>query len=497
MAENDTAVAENEGDVAVAEQEQPSRMDLSVEVTEVGPCRKHVRVVIPRSEIDAVYDDAVSEFASQAAVPGFRAGKVPASLVRKKFKDELGDQVKQNLLLQSLEQVSEEQDLDPINEPSLDVEALEVPEEGDFEYEFDVEVRPDFALPQYKGLSIARPTREITDADVDAYLAEYLDQYSELEDAEGPVAEGQSVVADVVFKQGEKQINRFENLIFKTRPTIQFADGEITDFDKLVIGKNVGDSVETTFTVSLEAPRIELRGEKLTATFTIEGVKTIVAPELDDEFLDRVGVESEEELRDQMYSNLERQLTYQERQKTREQVLEKIAESAKWDLPEELVEKQTENAMRREILEMQQAGFTTAQIRARENDLRQRAISITRKNLKEHFVLDRIADEENLEVSNSALEQEILIMALQSGENPRRVRSRLIKSGVIENLRAQMRERMAVDVILQSADFKDVEAEPIVEAGVDAIGRFVCPVGGAAATQAAAEEEDENDDSDA
>ena len=474
MAENDPAVADDEGNVAVAEAPKSDRMDLTVEVTDVGPCRKHVRVVISRDEVEAVFDDAVSEFADQAAVPGFRAGKVPPALVRKKFKDELKDQVKQNLLLQSLEQVSDEQDLDPINEPDLDVEALEIPEDGDFEYEFDVEVRPEFDLPQYKGLKIERPVREISDEDVDAYLEQYLEQYNTLEDSDGPVSAGQSVVANAVFKHADKQINRFEDLIVKTRPTVRFADGEITDFAENFEGKSVGDSVETDFTVSLEAPRIELRGETLQATFQITGIRASVAPELDEEFFERVGVESEAELRDLMYSNLERQLTYQERQKTREQVLEKISESASWDLPEELVQKQTDNALRREVLEMQQAGFTSSQIRARENDLKQQAITITRKNLKEHFVLDRIADAEDIEVTNSELEYEIAVMAIQSGENPRRVRSRLIKTGVIENLRAQVRERKAVDVILESADFVDVDADPIVEADVEAISRVVC-----------------------
>lgn len=489
MAENETTVAEDEGGVAVATEEEKSRMDLRVEVTEVGPCRKHVRVIIPRSEVDAIYDDAVEEFAGQAAVPGFRAGKVPAALVRRKFKDELTDQVKQNLLLQSLEQVSEEQELDPINEPDLDVEALDIPDEGDFEYEFDVEVRPEFDLPQYKGLKIERPVRDISDEDVDAYLAQYLDQYSTLVDAEGAVEAGNSVVADLVFKHGDKQINRFEGVVMKVRPTVRFTDGEIAGFDEAVVGKSAGDEVTVDFVVSLEASRVDFRGETLTATVTISEVKSVEAPELTDEFFERLGVESVAELRDFMYSNLERQVTYEERQKTRAQVLEKIGESATWDLPEELVEKQTENAMRREVLEMQQAGFTSTQIRARENDLRQRAISMTRQNLKEHFVLDRIADEENIEVTNSELEYEIAYMAVQSGENPRRVRSRLIKTGVIENLRAQIRERKAVDVILGAADFVDVEAEPVVEADVEAISRTVCPPAGVSASDEESEVE--------
>lgn len=492
MADNESTAVEDDGGVAVVDAPESPKMELEVEVTEVGPCRKHVRVVIPRAEIEDALNDAVDELAGQASVPGFRAGKVPPALVRKKFKSEIEDQVKQNLLLQSLEQVSEENELDPINEPDLDVEALEIPEEGDFEYEFDVEVRPEFALPQYKGLKIERPVAEVSDDDVDAYMAQYLEQYSTLEDADGAIESGQSITISGEFTSGDKQVSKFENLRVRVRPTLRFADGEVSDFEKLVTGKAAGDSVETGVSVSMEAQRVEMRGESLTLKATIGGISSVVPPVLDAEFLERVGVESEAELRDLMYSNLERQSTYGERQKTREQVLEKIGESATWDLPEELVEKQTDNAMRREVLEMQQAGFTSDQIRARENDLRQRAISMTRQNLKEHFVLDRVAEEEGIEVTNSELETEIAMMALQAGENPRRVRARLIKTGVIENLRAQIRERKAVDVILGAADFVDVEGEPVVEASVEAVSRLICPpVGTAPAIEDEASDDDE------
>jgi len=187
-------------------------------------------------------------------------------------------------------------------------------------------------------------------------------------------------------------------------------------------------------------------------------------------------LESEEDLRKEIQDTLERQVTYQQRQSARAQVLEKITDSADWELPEDLVLRQVENALRREILEMQQAGFTTQQIRVRENELRQRAISTTRQALKEHFVLDRIAAEEEIEVTPADIEAEVYLMALQRGENPRRVRARLNKSGMIENLEAQIFERKAVDIVLDRAQYEDVEMEPPAEDRVEAVPRSICGV---------------------
>ena len=456
-----------------------ARMNLDVTVEDVGPCRKHVRVTVPQDDVSAMYDIAVGEVADTQAVPGFRAGRVPPSLIRRKFRRELEDQVKQVILLRSLEQVSEEQNLDPINEPDLDVADLEVPEDEPFTYEFDVEVRPEFDLPQYVGMKIRRPVREITDADVDAHLEQYVEQYAELVDSDEPAAAGDVVLASIVFSRDDKKLSEIDSGGFRIRKTLRFQDAELEGFDDLMAGAKPGDERSALVSISQEAPRVDLRNEQIEAVFTVEKVQRLQKPAMDEEFLDRAGVESEDELRDMMWNSLERQVTYRQRQETRKQVIDSLVEAADWDLPEELVRKQTDNALRRELLEMQQAGFTVDQIRARENDLRRNAITMTRRNLKEHFVLDRIAEEEVIEVSDAELEQEIHIMAMQTGENVRRVRSRLQKTGVVENLRAQIRERKAVDIILGGADFEDVEQPLDNDPDVFAISRLVAPLGGA------------------
>ena len=211
----------------------------------------------------------------------------------------------------------------------------------------------------------------------------------------------------------------------RIRPVLRFQDGELTGFDKLMDGVKPDDVREADLTVSMESENVAMRGETVHAAFTVLDVKRLVAPALDEEFLSRIGLESEEVLRNRVRERLERQVTYEQRQATRQQVLAKITESADWELPEDLVRKQVDNALRREVLEMQQAGFSPREIRAKENELRQQSLTMTRKNLKEHFVLDRIAEEEKIEVTPQDIDVEITVMALQSGENPRRVRARL------------------------------------------------------------------------
>jgi trigger factor len=214
-----------------------------------------------------------------------------------------------------------------------------------------------------------------------------------------------------------------------------------------------------------------MRGENVTVTFSVTEVQHLRVPEIDKEFCERLGASSEEELDGMLKSSVSRQMEYSQRQETRRQVLDKITASADWDLPESLVRQQTENALRREILEMSQAGFTREQIMVRENQIRQDALVTTRQALKEHFVLDKIATKEGIECEQSDIDRELLMMSFQSGEPVRRIRARMAKSGMIDNLEAQLRERKAVDFILEKATFEEVPRKP-VEKNEQASARF-------------------------
>lgn len=484
-----TEDAEPQSEEAAAEQTR--ELSLVVKVTDSGPCRKHLQITVPRADIDWFYEQELDGLIDSAVVPGFRAGHVPQKLVERRFKKELADQVRQKILVQSLDQVAREQKIDPINEPEIDVANLVIPEEGDFEYEFSVEVRPQFDLPNYKGLSISRPVREISDADVARAQTRFLQQYGTLEEREGPAQAGDWIQVSGEFRRDGRPIGSFPRSGVVILPKLRFQDAELNGFDQLMVGVTKGESRETNVTVSNEATNLELRGEQVQVTFHVHDVMVRKIPELDTKFLTRLGFEDEDELKSAVRSALERQLKHEQRQAARRQVVEQITESATWELPDGAVRRQVENAMRRDILEMQQAGYTVQEIRSRENALRQKAISSTRQALKEHFVLDKIATAENIQVSDADLDHEIRVMADQLGENPRRVRARMRRSGMIENLEAEVRERMAIDVIFDSATYTDVPTPAKHDDDTEAISVSVC---GDTAAPVAAEGDGEDEE---
>lgn len=474
-----------------AAEEAEFKLKLNVDIQEAGPCRKHVNVTVSRADLDHYYGEVMGELETTAEVKGFRVGHVPRELLAKRFKKEMTNQVKQKVLMDSLEQLESDKMLDPINQPDIDIESLEIPDEGDFVYSFEVEVRPQFDIPEYTGLTIEKPVKEVTEEDVDRYQTRFLSQFGDYEKHAGPSQEGDFLRLDGEFFFGDRPIRRMTGQRVQLKPVLRFQDAELSNFGELMQGVAVGDSREVDLVVSQDAESIEMRGETVHAKLTVREIERHIPPELNKTFLDEIGVESVEDMRGKVRDTLERQVRYEQRQSTREQVLDKITESATWELPEDLVRKQVENALRREILEMQQAGFTRQQIIARENELRQNALSNTTEALKQHFVLDKIATKENIEVSNQEIELEIALMAAQQGESARKMRTRLVRDGMMDNLEAQIRERRAVDVILEHAKFIEVPmpAEDDEEDRVTAISQSVC---GVAATPVSMADDDEN-----
>ena len=477
-----------------ADDQNGSRLNLNFEISDVGPCRRHVVVTVPEADIAAIRGEAIDELSEKAEVPGFRIGRAPRPLLEKRFREEIAGDVKQKVLLQSLEQLSDDGNIDPITQPEINVESLDIPESGDFRFEFDVEVRPEFDLPDYTSLTIERPAGDVTEEEFQAFRNQFLASHAERRPVDREAQRGDFVVCGVTFRHNGKEIRSAESLSLQLQPELRFQDSVLKGFDELLAGARPGESRTVGLTVSLQSPVVEMRGETVEAEFTVKDVQEQILPTLDREFLDRLDCENEEEFDERLRDALHRQIEYQQRQKTRQQLLEKITESADWDLPESLVQQQTENALRREILEMSQAGFPQEHILARENEIRQNAIDNTRQALKEHFILDRIAAAEGIDCTPNDIEEELLMMAFQTGESLRRIRARMVKSGMMDNLEAQLRERKAIDFLLEKVSFKDVPREPFVENDVATAPIAIC---GNITTTEVADMSGEEDDTDA
>ncbi len=455
-----TDVSEEPVDASEGADETPEPLNLDVKVESKSACQRHITVTVPREDINRYYEDAFSELVTTAAVPGFRTGRAPRKLIEAKFRKEVTEQVKRSLLTDSMTQATEDEELAIISEPDIDPMAVEVPAEGPMTFEFDIEVRPEFDLPEWKGLSIERPVREFTEADVDRHLQTLLAKHGRLVPFDGPAVAGDYISTNLAFKSGDQVISSSNEEVIRIRKVLSFRDGRIEQFDKLMKGVRAGETREGKARLSDDAPNEALRGKEVTATFEVLEVKKLEIPPLTPELLEQLGAfQTEADLREAVRNTLERQLSYARQQRVRQQVLARLTVAANWDLPPSLLRRQSQRELQRAAYELRRSGFSEADIRAHENELRQNSLTTTARALKEHFILEKIADEEKIEETAADYDEEIALIAQQSGESPRRVRARLEKQSLMDVLRNQIIERKTVELILSHAKFKDVPFE--------------------------------------
>ncbi|NOZ40015.1 MAG: trigger factor [Planctomycetes bacterium] len=455
-------LTEQADDVATDEsQDESQELDLQVEVASPSACERHVTVTVSREDIDRYLDNAFGEMMASASVPGFRAGRAPRKLVESRYKKEVGEQIKGSLLMDSLGQISESQDFTAISEPELNLDAVEVPAEGPMTFEFDIEVRPEFEMPKWRGLKLDRPMRDFADEDIDEQLEKMLTRYGQLTPHDGPASEGEYLTVNITTSHDGKQLVHDEERVTRIRPTLSFTDGKLEGFDKLMDGAKAGDKRSGKVELTQDAPAEELRGKTIDIEFEILEVKQLKLPELTEDFLQEMGdFESEEKLREAIKADLQRQLEYEQQQKIRGQITALLTEAASWDLPPGLLKRQSAREQERAVMELRRAGFSEAEIRARENQLQQNSASSTAQGLKEHFILERIAEDEGIEAEEGDFEKEIFLMSMQSGESPRRVRAQIEKRGLMDVLQNQILERKVLEAVQDKAKFNDLPYEP-------------------------------------
>lgn len=440
-------------------------LKLELKVDSPHPCLRHVVVTIPREEVQRYMREAFDEMVPDAQVPGFRAGRAPRKLVEKQFKDRVSERVKSSLLMDSLSQVTDEAEFSAISEPDFDFESIELPEDGDFKYEFKVEVRPEFETPNWKGLKLVRPVEPITDQEVQKSIRGLLGRNCQPEAVDQPAEDGDLILLNAKFRHNGRVLSEMEEERVRLGKSLSFSDGVCEGFGEVMTGVREGEYRTAKVKISNEVQVEELRGQEVDAEFEVIEVSRKILPELTPSYLMDLGdFDSVAEFEQFVRSSLERQVVYRQDQELRKQVVELLTGDAKWDLPPDLVRRQTRRELERKMLEMRRSGFDEETMRRLVNVLKQNLRSATESSLREHFILEQIAEDESIEADPQDYDAEIELIAEQSEMTPRRVRARLEKNGQMDALRNQIIERKVIGLITAAAE---VEERPAPARGED------------------------------
>jgi trigger factor len=455
--ETESAVAEQD-----PQQSQPAETDFEypVRIEDAGPGAKKVSVDIPRDRIEAKMVEQFKELRQQAAVPGFRPGHAPQKLIERRFAPDVKEQVRRTLISESYEQAVEKNKLQVIGEPEFDdPDKIQLPEEGDFTYSFQVEVQPEFTLPDVGTLKVRRPKIAINDENIDQAMSNLREQQGTLVPVEDRGVEPKDyLTADVHVKVDGNVVGHQHDAQIVARPG-RIGGIQVDDLDKQLEGLKVGEKK----TLNLKAPETHpteaVRGKDVEVEIELKDLKRLELAEVTPEFLTDLGFENEQGLRDALRQQMEEKITYDVQQAMREQVNQFLLNNVQLELPNKLSDRQADRVVSRRAMDLMMRGIPREQVEANVERLRHGAKEEGVRELKLFFILQKIANDMNVEVDEAELNGRIAMLAAQRGRRPEKMKQEMAKDGTLANMYVQMREQKAVDRLLEQAQVEEVDVQ--------------------------------------
>ena len=417
-------------------------------------CRKELELEISADEVSKAMERVAKEFARLARVPGFRPGKAPIPLIKKRFAEDIKGEVLQTLVPQRVEKAVAEQKLTPVSQPQVD--KVEYNEGQPVKFRASFEVLPEFALGNYKNLEIEMPEMQITDERVAETLAEMQLRAATFTPVEGRAVENDDFVQVKLHgtPEGGGDPLQADSVLCHVG-----AEETMEPFNENLRGANAGDHKNFDVEYPADYPDAKLSGKKFHYSVDVLGVKTKTLPEINDEFAKDVSdAASLEELKKKVRESLEHERDHRQKELQREKVLAELVKLHAFPVPDSLVEHQMDVRLERVVRSLAQQGVDPRAVNVDWVSLRRRQEERARDDVKAELVVDRIATEEQIDVTEEELQHELEHVASHGGESAEAIRARLTKQGALDRMKAKLRSDKTVDWLAQNARVKTVAA---------------------------------------
>lgn len=427
---------------------------LEIQVEEPSSVTRKVNVSIPESRIKGKYDTVLKTLVKDAALPGFRKGRVPRRLLEKRFKADIANDVRSQIVSESLSEAIEQNSLQPLSEPKFIPEVPEVPEVGSMKFSVEFEVLPEFSLPDLSAVELKKPALAVTEERMNlakdhlrGNLAEML-EVPEIGDTDDHISTDISVV-----DQSGAVIENLPDRHVHFSPEFNVEGIEIKGFDGHLRGAKVGDTVRIEVTLPDTFKREDLRGQKATVGFHITKIMRRVKPELTEDLAKANGFDGLEDLNDSLRRAIEDRLKSEGARLLREQAAEKLREVVQIDVPPSLVTRATAQLAQSVMQQAAQAGHKP-ELTADMVD-RMRAASEPRAKLD--AIVMRLAEKFGVDVQNEEINAEVAMIADMNGMRPELLLGRMSKGGQLDSVRADLLQRKVLDRVVEQCKTLEID----------------------------------------
>lgn len=431
---------------------------MKTTVEQVGPCRKVVKVEVPAEAVASEYGSVLAEFSRHARVPGFRAGKVPADIVERRFAKDILEETRERLLPRFYQEAVRREKLSPVS--VVDVTDIQIDKQLPLTFKVTLDVVPDFQIPAYTGIAVKSRPVEVKDEEVDKVVNGIRERQARFEAVTGRAAGKGDVVeidytatcegkpmAEVAPENPElAQGKDFWVLVGDDMPL--FLPGMPARLEGIEIGGE--RDVEIAFPEDYRVKPVA--GRKALYKVTARGLREKKLPEMDEAFFKAMGVQSLDDLKGKVRENLEEGAKSAEKSRQRDEIVKWLLESTDLkDLPQTLVEEEARHIIQDVVQENMRRGVGKDEIEANREEIFNRAAQSSAERVKLNYILTRIAEEKKIEVGDEDVDARLAEMAARYHMPPQKMKAEMEKRDALHSLKGNLRMEKTLDALLAEA----------------------------------------------
>ncbi|MGB9104955.1 MAG: trigger factor [Terriglobales bacterium] len=424
--------------------------------------RREIQVEIPADIVSRETEKVIQKMQKVARLPGFRRGKVPSTVIKQRFAEEIKSEVVESLIPRYFQQEAKEQKLVPVSQPR--VTDLHIADGEPLRFKASFEVLPEIEVSGYHELTVEKPDTAVSEQEVEEQLGRLREQqatYTAIEDRAiengdyaqvslegipkpaGP-AESAPARADVAPDGPAKPV-KVDDVMVEVGGT-----NTVREFSDNLRGTRPGE--QRSFEVSYPADFTDQRlaGTTFEYTLALKAIKQKHLPELNDDFAKELGgeINSLDELKQKIREGLEHEKQHAAEREGKEKILDELVKRHDFPVPEALVDRQIDIRLERGLRALAAQGMRSEDMKKMDfNRLRAGQKEAAEREVKASLLLDKIADAEHIEVSDEEIDKEVQALAAQTKQSPDAVRARLTREGALDRIRNRLRNDKALDYL--------------------------------------------------
>ncbi len=415
--------------------------------------RREIAVEIPVEEVNRETNALIQKYQKLARIPGFRRGHVPASVIRQRFSEDLKSDVVEALVPRYFRKEADKQGLIPVSQPQ--VTDLHLKDNEPLRFKASFEVMPEIKVDGYKELRAEKPEITVTDEEVEQSLNGVREQHATFTSVEGrPLADGDYAQVSLDGKPKDGPTDGQDKPVHMDEVLVEIAGkNTMPEFTENLRGASAGDERVFEVTYAPDAQEQRLAGKTFTYTVKVQSIKQKSLPELDDQFATQLGeFKTLDEVRQRIRESMEAERKHTAEHEAKDKLVAELVKRSEFEVPEALVDRQIDVRLERGLRALAAQGMKAEDIKKMDlNRLRVGQRDQAVQEVKASLLLDKIAEEEKIEVSDAEIDREIEALATQSKQTPEAIRARLTRDGALDRIRNRIRSEKTLDFLYRQS----------------------------------------------